>query len=251
MSPNGDVTNGKEADVARKNPSLKTNGRAVADKAVDTWNDLASTLETAVGRTTSAAKEAQGSMKSARGSLQSARKDAAKQARKARRDAEKSMKTARTTVRQARKETSRRATATRDALAGRTPRRRWTVIAGIAGVGLGAVAGALGSRFARRSETVNDLERKLSATMRSHDDVHAEEAAMASVTSAGGGLGGPASGSVAADLPPAKAGSTTMDRPAAATMPAAREDKTPTVPATTVKPATTVNNTAVNGSAKK
>ena len=152
--------------MARKNAqSLMDGSRAVADKAMDTWSELTSTLETAVGRTQSAAQDAQKTMKSTR-------KNAEDTARKTRRNAQKSMKTARkqmkdarATVAGARKEAKRRGGATRDALTGRRPHRRWALLAGAIGLGVGAAAGAVGARMARKDRHLDELESTLSESV--------------------------------------------------------------------------------------
>jgi ElaB/YqjD/DUF883 family membrane-anchored ribosome-binding protein len=145
--------------VARKTPhSLAT----VADKAVDTWNELSSTLEDAVGRTQSAAHDAHDS-------LAEGRKNAKARAKKARKNAEKSVTGARKSVTSARKETRRRTNAARDALAGRTPRRGWTTAAGVIGVVIGALAGLFGARMARQAAEAKALDGTLSPTSTAGD----------------------------------------------------------------------------------
>jgi hypothetical protein len=135
---------------------MDTTPRAVADKAKDTWSELSSTFETAVGRTQSAAHDAQDS-------LRETRKSAKSSVRQARKNADKRVKEARSSVKSARNETGRRTNAARDALAGRQPRRRWPMLAGIFGIGIGAAIGALGARLTRRG-TFDRLETKLSDT---------------------------------------------------------------------------------------
>ncbi|HEY2794466.1 MAG TPA: hypothetical protein VGJ28_19040 [Micromonosporaceae bacterium] len=129
----------------------------VADKAVDTWNELSSTLEGAVGRTQSAAHDA-------KDSFSGTRKSAEARAKKARKNAEKSVTDARKSMKSARKETKRRTSAARDALAGRKPRRGWATAAGLIGIAIGAVAGLFGARIARQAAEAKALEGTLSPT---------------------------------------------------------------------------------------
>ena len=148
--------------MARKNSqSLIGSGRAVADKAVDTWNDLASTVEDAVesaaGRGHSAAHDAQDSLKSAR-------KDAKRSVEKARKNAQKSVQNARGSVKVTRREAARRANAARDALAGRKPKRRWPALIGIVGVAIGAAIGAMGARKVAQDDDLDSIESKLHDT---------------------------------------------------------------------------------------
>ena len=102
--------------MARKKPhSLTTNGQAVAKKARGTWRGVQSSVTDAVDRGHTVADSAHD------------------------------------TITGARKETAKRANATRDALAGRSQRRRkWAVLAAAASAGIGAVAGAVGARLLGR-----------------------------------------------------------------------------------------------------
>ena len=104
--------------MARKAPhSLKTNGRTAVKKARGAWHDVESTLADALDRGHDAAEGA---------------------AR---------------TINGTRRETAKRASAARDALTGRSQRRRrWGILAAVASAGVGAVAGAAGARLIHRTQ---------------------------------------------------------------------------------------------------
>jgi gas vesicle protein len=180
--------------VARKTSHslMNTTPRDFADKAKDTWSELSSTLESAVGRTQSAAHDAQGS-------LRDTRKNAKSSVRKARKNADKRVTDARRSVKSVRDESGRRTNAARDALAGRAPRRRWTMLVGIIGVGFGAVVGAAAARLARRSDAFDQLEAKLSSGMKLSDTELSDTELSDTKTAADGA---PPTGSVMADVPP-------------------------------------------------
>ncbi len=127
--------------------TLRSSGEALADKAVNTWNGVAATVEEVAARAQSVSHDAQGSVR-----------DAAKSARKARKNAQKQLTDARKTVKGARRETARRTGAARDALAGRKPSRRWPAFLTVIGIGVGAALGAAGARMARRDAAL-DVDR--------------------------------------------------------------------------------------------
>ncbi len=106
--------------MARKAPhSLKTNGRTAAKKARGAWRDVESTLADALDRGHDAAEGA---------------------AR---------------TITSGRRETAKRAREARDAITGRSKRRRrWGILATVASAGIGAVAGAAGARLIHRAQQV-------------------------------------------------------------------------------------------------
>ena len=133
--------------------NLKSNGEALVDRAVNTWNGVASTIEEVAARSQSATHDARGSM---RGSV----RGATKSARRAQKNAHKQLAEARRTVKGACCETARRTSAARDALAGRPHRRRgWSAVVAFAGLGDRRRTGAVGVRMAQRSAERRDLDR--------------------------------------------------------------------------------------------
>jgi hypothetical protein len=161
-------------------PSLVASGRRAADKATDAareardaWHDAA---EQVVRGGRKAANEAKlGGRKAAKEAKLGGRK-AAKRARSAWQEVSDAVESAAVRTRRAASDTldgahglgreaGRRARDTREALAGRTPpkpRRRFTVIAVLAGIGLGAAASAVGRHLAtRNAKRLERLEARL------------------------------------------------------------------------------------------
>ncbi len=145
---------------------------AAERKAVAGWHELAGALDVAADRTQDIAGDAR---KRARGIKREATKRASDLTHEASR---------RTT--DLTREATRRTSAAKDALAGRTPpkRHRFTLMAALAGVGLGALAAVVVRRYAemRNRNDLADLEARVADTV---DDTTVPAAASPATTTAG------------------------------------------------------------------
>ncbi len=133
--------------------SLKHGGESIADRAVSTWNGVASTIEDVAARAQTVTHDARNDAKVSIRKAQKNAEQARKNAQKVRKNARKQMTEASKNVKSARRETARRTGAARDALAGRKRHRGLTAVLTVAGVGVGAVLGAAAARMSRRDDT--------------------------------------------------------------------------------------------------
>jgi hypothetical protein len=122
----------------------------MANKIEKAWR---STLRDAVNLTHAATGTAQDATRRSARRAEDARRDATRRAQDARKDATRRAK-------DVRREATRRAGAARDALAGRDrpKRRRWTLGAVLASVGVGTLVGAAASRLTRPRPTEQPTE---------------------------------------------------------------------------------------------
>jgi pentapeptide repeat protein len=143
------------------------------------------------------------------------------------------VKDARNSMKSTRAESRRRTNAARDALAGRTPRRRWTVMVGLIGVGIGAAAGAIGALLSRRNATADQIEAALSNSDLSGTDLPETNLPGSNLSdTASAGVGAPAANPIVADKPPVITSPTPVTTPVATSVPVTPQVAGSTAPIT-------------------